>query len=297
MARPSPAPDAKRRSTDEIVAVRGRRLRVRISHADAPSGPPLLVLNGIGASLDVLDPFVDALPKDCEVIRLDPPGVGGSPDVLLPYHLTTFAPVVGDLVTKLGYGRVDVLGFSWGGALAQQLAVARPAQVRRLVLVATSTGVLSVPAHPRVLARFLAPRWPSWPRDAAGALAFAADFYGGTVRTHPELAAGALAAVAESLGHRRRGYLQQLAAATGWTSLPLLRLIGARTLVIAGDDDPIIPSLNATILGRGIPNARVHRHPGGHLAIMTEARELAPVVADFLAAPEPWSAARAAAGS
>jgi pimeloyl-ACP methyl ester carboxylesterase len=205
----------------------------------------------------------------------------------------TFAPVVGDLVARLGYSHVDVLGYSWGGALAQQLAIMRPAQVRRLVLVATSTGVLSVPASPRVLARFLAPRWPSWPRDPAGALAMAADFYGGTVRTHPELALDAIAAVAESLGHRRRGYLQQLAAATGWTSLPLLRLIRARTLVIAGTDDPIIPSLNATILGRGIPDARVHRHPGGHLAILTEAPELASVVAEFLAAPEVWSVSRA----
>jgi len=74
--------------------------------------------------------------------------------VVLPYHLTTFAPVVGDLVTALGHDRVDVLGYSWGGELAQQLAVARPAQVRRLVLVATTTGALSVPASPRVLSRF-----------------------------------------------------------------------------------------------------------------------------------------------
>jgi poly(3-hydroxyalkanoate) depolymerase len=293
MARRMISPYAERpRITDTVVAVRGRRLRVQVRRPAAASGPPLLVLNGIGAALDVLDPFVEALPTDREVIRLDPPGVGGSPDIVLPYHLTTFAPLVGDLVAKLGYRRVDVLGYSWGGALAQQIAVARPAQVRRLVLVATSTGVLSVPASPRVLARFLAPRWPSWPRNPAGALAFAADFYGGTVRTHPELAVDALAAVAESLRHRRRGYLQQLTAAAGWTSLPLLRLIRARTLVVAGTDDPIIPLLNATILGRGIPDARVHRHPGGHLAIITEARELASVIAHFLAAPEPRTEAR-----
>ena len=65
----------------------------------------------------------------------------------------------------------------------------------------------------------------------------------------------------------------------------MLRLIRARTLVIAGTDDPIIPIANATILGRGLPDARVHHHPGGHLAIVTEARELAGVAADFLSAP------------
>ncbi len=283
MARPSTSPNAERPTvTDELVAVRGRRLRVQVRHPRRPSGPPLLVLNGIGATLDVLDPFVDALSADREVIRLDPPGIGGSPDVLLPYHLTTFAPVVGDLVAKLGHRRVDVLGYSWGGQLAQQLALVRPAQVGRLVLVATTTGTLSVPAGPRVLSRFFVPRWP---QDPVAALAVAADFYGGTVRTHPEGAAAALSMIGDSLQHHRRGYVQQLAATAGWTSLPLLRLIRARTLIVAGDDDPIIPPLNATILNRGIPGSRVYRHPGGHLAIVTEAPELAAVAERFLDAP------------
>jgi poly(3-hydroxyalkanoate) depolymerase len=291
MACPSISPNAERLTvTDGIVTVRGRKLRVQVRRPQTASGPPLLVLNGIGAALDLLDPFVEALPADREVVRLDPPGVGGSPDVLLPYHLTTFAPVVGDLLLKLGYGRVDVLGYSWGGALAQTLAVVRPAQVRRLVLVATTTGALSVPARPRVLSRLLTPRWP---RDPAAALAVATEVYGGSLRTHPERAADTLVAIAHSLHRSRRGYAQQLAATVGWTSLPVLRLIRARTLVVAGDDDPIIPSLNASILGRGIPDARVHRHPGGHLAIITEAPELAAVTARFLGAPEPWSAANA----
>jgi poly(3-hydroxyalkanoate) depolymerase len=283
MACPSTSPNAERlRITNELVVVRGRRLRVQVRRSRAASGPPLLVLNGIGAALDLLDPFVDALPADREVIRFDPPGVGGSPDVLLPYHLTTFAPVVGDLLVELGYGRVDVLGYSWGGALAQQLAVVRPAQVRRLVLVATTTGALAVPPSPRVLGRFIAPRWPHRQVDA---LAVAAELYGGTVRTHPERTVQMLLAITDSLHRSRRGYAQQLAAMVGWTSLPVLRLIRARTLVVAGDDDPIIPPLNAAILGRGIPDARVHRHPGGHLAIITEAAELAAVTAEFLYSP------------
>jgi poly(3-hydroxyalkanoate) depolymerase len=291
MARPSTSLQAERLTvTDELVGVRGRRLRVQIRRPQASYGPPLLVLNGIGASLDLLDPFVQALPADREVIRIDPPGIGGSPDALLPYHLTTFAPLVGDLVAQLGYDRVDVLGYSWGGDLAQQLAVVRPAQVRRLVLVATSTGALSFPAGPRVLCRFFLPHWLD---DPTAALTVAAELYGGTVRTHPERAVTALAAIADVVRHHRRGYALQLAATIGWTSLPVLRLIGARTLVVAGTDDPIIPIANATILGRGIPDARVHHHPGGHLAIVTEAHELAGTVAEFLGAAEPWSVARA----
>jgi poly(3-hydroxyalkanoate) depolymerase len=270
------------RSDDELVVVRGRPLRVAVRRSAAPSGPPLLLVNGIGAPLELLDPFVAALPPGRAVIRVDPPGVGGSPEATWPYHLATFAPVLADLVRALGHERVDLLGYSWGGELAQQLALGCPEVVRRLVLVATSTGVLSVPAAPRVLARFLFPRPPA---DPAAALRMAADFYGGSVRTHPERAAAALALIADGLHRHRRGYLQQLAATTGWTSLPVLRLVRAPTLVVAGDDDPVIPRLNASILARGIPDARLHRHPGGHLAIVTEAEDLAAVVEGFLAEP------------
>src|SRR4051812_31166828 len=204
MARPSISAHTDRPTvTDGLVAVRGRRLRVQVRRPQAPSGPPLLLLNGIGATLDLLDPFADALPADREIIRLDPPGIGGSPGLLLPHHLTTLPPVVGDLAAQLGHDRVDVLGYSWGGELAQQLAFCRPAQVRRLVLFATSTGALSVPASPRVLSRFFLPRWP---QDPTAALAVAADLYGGTGRTHPERAAAALTEDAEGLGRHPGGY-------------------------------------------------------------------------------------------
>jgi poly(3-hydroxyalkanoate) depolymerase len=281
MARPLSSLRARFIVTDELMTVRGRQLRVQVRRPQAPSSPPLLVINGIGAELDLLDPFVAELPADREVILFDPPGIGGSPAAALGYHLTTLAPVVGDLITQLGHDRVDVLGYSWGGQLAQQVAITRPERVRRLVLVATTTGALAVPPSPRVVCRFLLRRWP---QDPVAVLAVAAELFGGTVRTHPERAAATLAGIADSLRRGRRGYAQQLAATVGWTSLPLLRLIRARTLVIAGDDDPMIPTANARILGCGIPDARVHRHPGGHLAIITEAPEQADVIIDFLGA-------------
>jgi pimeloyl-ACP methyl ester carboxylesterase len=114
--------------------------------------------------------------------------------------------------------------------------------------------------------------------------------YGGTVRDDPGAAARALHA-ASRLGPRR-GYYFQLAASAGWSSLPFLRLIRQPTLVVAGDDDPIIPAVNARIMARGIPNARLHLYHGGHLALVTEATELAPVVEGFLDEPEQAQPAR-----
>jgi pimeloyl-ACP methyl ester carboxylesterase len=80
-----------------------------------------------------------------------------------------------------------------------------------------------------------------------------------------------------------RGYLYQLLAIASWTSLHALTLIRQPTLVLSGDDDPLIPTVNARIMARGIPHARLHMYHGGHLALVTEAAELAPVIDRFLA--------------
>jgi poly(3-hydroxyalkanoate) depolymerase len=260
------------------VTAGGRTLRVAVRPGTDSSVPPLLLMNGIGASLEVLQPFVDALDIRRTVIRFDVPGVGGSPRPVVPYNLSTFTPVVGRALTLLGFTEpVDVLGLSWGGALAQHFAVQHRRRCRRLVLAATATGSLMVPANPRVLARMLTPRRH---RDADYARSIAGDIYGGTMRTHPERAAQVLHS-ATRLGPRR-GYYFQLAASTGWSSLPFLKLIRQPTLIVAGDDDPIVPVVNARIMARLLPDARLHVYEGGHIALVTEADGLAPVIEEFL---------------
>lgn len=263
---------------DEVV--RGRRIRVAVRRA-AGSGPartPLLLMNGIGASIEVLQPFVDELPAELEVIRFDVPGIGGSPAPLVPYHMTTLAPLVGQLLRQLGHELVDVLGFSWGGGLAQQFAVSQAEHCRRLVLVGTGTGLIMVPGRPQVLAKMLTPRRH---RDPEYVRRIAAELYGGTMRTRPERAARVLRS---GTPHGpERGYYYQLLAGFGWSTLPVLGLIRQPTLIVAGDDDPIIPTINAKIMQRGIPDARAHIYHGGHLALLTEADELAPVIDAFLA--------------
>jgi len=266
------------RESVQLISAGGRSLRVSVREGTDDATPPLLLLNGIGASLEVLQPFVDALHPRRTVIRFDVPGVGGSPRPVVPYVLATFSPVVARLLDELGHpDPVDVLGFSWGGGLAQHFAVQHRRRVRRLVLAATGTGSLMVPAHPRVLARMLTPRRH---RDPEYARSIAGDIYGGTMRSHPERAARALHAQTR-LGPKR-GYYYQLAAAAGWSSLPFLRLIRTPTLIVAGDDDPIIPAINAHVMARCIPDAELHLYRGGHLALVTEAPALAPVVERFL---------------
>ena len=156
---PRPAAEAGRRLAERmrIVAVGGRTLRVSVREGDQ-GWPPLLLCNGIGVSLELFQPFVDALDPRRPVIRFDMPGIGGSPAPVVPYHLATLPSLLAGLLDQLGYQQADVLGISWGGGLAQQFALSRPERVRRLVLVATAPGSLMVPASPRVLLRMLTPR-------------------------------------------------------------------------------------------------------------------------------------------
>jgi poly(3-hydroxyalkanoate) depolymerase len=271
-------PSSSGREYVRTVTSAGRTVRVSVRPGTDPAVPPLLLMNGIGASLEVLQPFVDALDRRRTVIRFDVPGVGGSPGPVVPYNLVTFSPVVDGMLTRLGFdGQVDVLGLSWGGGLAQHFAVQYRHRVRRLVLVATATGTLMVPAHPHVLTKMLTPRRH---RDPDYARSIAGEIYGGTMRTRPEVAAHALHDHTR-LGPRR-GYYFQLAASAGWTSLPFLKLIRQPTLLVMGDDDPIIPAVNARIMARLLPRARLHLYQGGHIALITEADRLAPVIEEFL---------------
>jgi poly(3-hydroxyalkanoate) depolymerase len=259
------------------VAAGGQRIRVDIRQG---TGVPLVLCNGIGASLEVLDPFVAELDSATTVIRFDVPGTGGSPNSVIPYGFPYLAWVLGRALTKLGIGVVDILGISWGGALAQQFAFQNPRRCRRLMLVATGTGVLMVPAHPRVLAKMLTLRRF---RDPEYTASIAGGLYGGTVRAQSRDVAGIFGTQLHA--GSKIGYVYQLLAGSIWTSLFALPGVRQPTLVLAGTDDPIVPIANAHILSRLIPHAELHLHTGGHIDLVTNAVELAPVIDTFLHNP------------
>ncbi|WP_426565945.1 poly(3-hydroxyalkanoate) depolymerase [Angustibacter sp. McL0619] len=259
--------------------VLGHEVRVSVRPGSEP-GPPLLLCNGLGAGLDVLQPFVDHLDPRIEVVRFDVPGAGGSGSPKLPYRFSLLACFATRLLEQLGYDRFDVLGISWGGALAQQLAFQNPRRCRRLVLASTGTGMLMVPGGFSVLSKMLTPRRY---RDPAYARDIAADLYGGRMRESPEEVRHLI--YEQSRIGSRTGYLFQLLAGAGWTSLPALPLIRQQTLILAGNDDPIIPLVNAHIMRRLLPHATVHVFADGHLGLVTSADELGPLVSQFLRAP------------
>jgi poly(3-hydroxyalkanoate) depolymerase len=259
--------------TIHLIDVGGHSLRVGLTPG---SGPPLLVFNGIGANLELLQPLTEAL-DGIETIVFDVPGAGGSAPRLSPYRLRCLARLASRLLDRLGHaGPADVLGISWGGALAQQFAFSCRKRCRKLILAATTPGVLMVPGSMLALARLLNPRRFG---DPSHLERVAPHIYGGEARRDPRI-------IREywrrSKSPHWLGYLYQQLAFWGWSSLPWLPLLPQPTLVLAGNDDPLVPLVNARILATLIPRARLEVVDDGHLFLLSNPRRIAPTIRSFL---------------
>lgn len=254
------------------VTVAGHHLHV-CHRPGAPGRRPLVLVNGIGASLEFLDPLVAALDPQRPVVRFDVPGIGGSPTPCVPLPMAGLAFLLAGLLDELGYARADVLGLSWGGGIAQQFALQHPDRTGKLALVSTGMGAVMVPARLSVLAKMLTPRRyndRNYRHDAG------AEIYVGESQADVDEVFSRARPVAP------RGYLYQLLALMSWTSFPVLPFIAAPTLVLNGRLDPVIPVVNAHIMGALLPQSTVHLHEGGHVGILTRPHDLGPVLEDFL---------------
>ncbi len=258
-----------------IVTAAG--LTIRFSIQRGRGAYPLLLINGIGAPLELWGGFRGKL--GVETIAFDAPGTGGSAAPRRPRSMWELARSVSAHLDQLGYGTIDVLGISWGGGLAQYLALVRRTRVRRLILVCTAFGLGSIPANPRVALELLRPTRYFSPSHLARV---GPALFGGEIRRRPEM----LRHQAKLRSRHRpstRGYVYQLLAASTWVSLPLLPLMQAETLVLLGADDPIVHVVNGRILRRLMPHAELRVVPGaGHLFLLDQPEAAASIVRDFL---------------
>lgn len=269
---------------DAVVSmekVGGRTLRVATWRLDSANEyPPILFFNGIGANIEALAPFCEEM-SERAFIMFDMPGIGESPDPLVPYNPFTISWAASELLTKLGVDQVDVMGISWGGGIAQHFAMQHPNRTRRVILIATSAGMLMVPGSPKALSKMANPRRYI---DTEFMLKNFETLYG-----------EGLGKMAGKKGHMSRlkppsprGYMYQLLCMLGWTSAPALPfLLKKETLIMMGDDDAIVPLINGKFLDFLIPNAELKiLHGGGHLFLLSHREESVTAIRDFLNAPD-----------
>ncbi|MGB3455019.1 MAG: alpha/beta fold hydrolase [Litorimonas sp.] len=237
---------------------------------------PLLFFNGIGANLEIAQLFADTF-TGRDIITFDMPGVGGSPDPTVPYRPWWVAKAARQILRENGYHRVDVLGVSWGGGPAQQFAWQNKSMTRRLILCATSPGWTMVPGNPKALSKMMSPK-----------RYIDRDFLKKNFETLYGDAAGHAGEFAVNMVPPSvKGYLYQLGAMMGWSSVPFARRIRARTLIIMGGNDHIVPAVNGRILHALYRRSRLEVLDGaGHLFLLTRREETVALIRDFFSEPE-----------
>jgi poly(3-hydroxyalkanoate) depolymerase len=258
----------------EVIEWRGHRICV----TEHGRGRPLFLVPGIGCSAEMWAPFIDYFPSR-RVISFDAPGAGRSSTPYYPVPVASLALLAAAVLDSRGVDCTDVIGFSYGGAIAQQLAYDYPDRVRRLVLAATNCGVGSFFGRAAAMLAMATPlRFysPTYFEHVA------AEVYGGVTGRDP-------AKRSNASGARRRappssyGYAMQLLGGVGWSSWGFLPEIPHETLVVCGDDDPLVPLVNARMLAARIPRATLEVvERAGHLLLWDEPERIAPQIGKFV---------------
>jgi pimeloyl-ACP methyl ester carboxylesterase len=250
----------------------------RICVSEIGTGKPLFLVPGIGCSADMWEPFMPYFPNR-RLVSFDAPGTGRSSTPLFPVPVSSLAALAVAVLDDRGVDCTDVVGFSYGGAIAQQLAYGYPERVRRLVLAATNFGWGSALGSPEALAVMATPlRFYS----AGYFERVAARVYGGVTGRDAAKRHGA-AGARRRLPPSQYGYAMQLLGGMGWSSWSFLPEIRHETLVVCGGDDPLVPVANARILAERIPRAKltvVER--AGHLLLWDEPERIAPQIGRFV---------------
>ena len=264
-------------TTDQVMHISGQAVRVRVRG----DGPPLLLINGLGANISMWEPLLEAL-EGFQLVTFDAPGTGGSKAPFLPYPLSRIADIAAEVLDELGHDQVDVLGYSLGGGVAQELARRHPERLRRLVLVSTSCGTGAIPGALRALLAVTTPARhyiKSGHRVAMKMVTLA------PAEQASERLRGQSGKRQQEAPPTVRGYMLQMNAFARFGSLPWLQSIEQPTLLVSGTHDRLVPIANSALLAAHLPNARLHiADQWGHYLLQDPASGAAAAIADFLSA-------------
>ncbi len=261
---------------DVEIDVAGQRLGITRTHGH---GTTLLLLSDYGADRALLASFCQAL--SCPTVIFDWPGMHGSQGVSFAaarQRMAARAGLVAGLLDALGLARVNVLGMGWGGLLAQQLARSHAGRVHALVLVATSCGQTMLPGRWRALKRLAR-------IDGLAGLAVdareAREIFGGRSERDCRDVASVLAGARAPSPAALAG---QLYAVAGFSSLLFAQRIKSPALILAGDDDRIVPLANARLLQLLMPHAELSvLYGAGHWLLIERRSEALRRIEAFLA--------------
>lgn len=255
----------------------------RLAYAVAGEGEPLLLIMGFGGTMDYWGfPFLSQLTKSFKVIAFDNRGVGESSFGSESPSIYRFAQDAAGLLDRLGYPSAHVFGWSMGGYIAQELALERPDLLRRLVLYGTcSDHRAALAARKEAFGELMD---TSLSDQGRSEVALRMLFPTTWLQEHPGFAQAFISRPMTVYSRCAEGISGQVSAIASWEGCTSrLGRINARTLVIAGELDRVIPPELSKETADLIPNGEYGSFPdGGHGLIYQYPKELARMAAGFL---------------
>jgi pimeloyl-ACP methyl ester carboxylesterase len=245
---------------------------INIYYERSGAGERLLFLNGSGSSLANSGLMVKPFAKHFDVLAHDQRGLGKTSKPVGPYEMTDYAADAAALLDHIGWKSCRVVGVSFGGMVAQELAIRYPGRVERLALLCTSPGGIA----------------PSYPLHKDGRFRpelLDTRFTDEYLEEHAD-AKGLVAVMKERRAERKterelRGMWEQLLARSRHDVVDRLHLITAPTFVGCGRYDGTAPPANSELIAEKVPNADLHYYEGGH-AFMYQDRQAFKDVIEFL---------------
>jgi 3-oxoadipate enol-lactonase len=237
---------------------------IEIYYQRSGSGPPTLFLNGSGATLAatgmMLTPFIEHF----DVLAHDQRGMGRTAVPPGPYSMADYAADAAALLDHVGWQTCRVVGISFGGMVAQELAVTYPERIERLALLCTSPGGRGGSSYPLHELEDLAPD----ERAALTPQLLDTRFTANWLLSHPgdRMLAEAMNMRPTPAGaEERRGISEQLGARRHHDVFDRLHRISCPTLVACGSSDGIAPASNSRMIAGQIPDADLRVFEGGHI--------------------------------
>lgn len=251
------------------------------------SGPRLLYIGGSGGDLRQKPSVFDGpLARNFEVLSYDQRGLGRTDAPDTRYTMADYAEDAAALLDAVGWDRCAAMGVSFGGMVAQELAIRHPARIDRLVLACTSSGGVGKPSYPLHELQHLSPA------DRALKSIELSDTRCNVAwrEANPDVTRGMIEFINEQsktadgepgreVGARRQ--LEARADHDTWNRLPSLSM---PVYICGGRHDGIAPPSNQEALARAIPNSRMELFEGGHMFLMQDRSAFEKIV-QFIAQP------------
>ncbi|MBA3841266.1 MAG: alpha/beta fold hydrolase [Actinobacteria bacterium] len=249
---------------------------MKVAWRESGAGETVLLIQGLGYGAWGWDPVVPGLAERFRVLSFDNRGIGDSDKPAGPYTARMMADDALQVLDEAGVERAHVVGASLGGMIAQELAVAAPERVEKLVLACTTPGGAAGVPMPEVTIRLFQEAATLAPEVALR------RFVQNALGTEPaESLVDELFALRVANPPDPEGWQAQAAAGTTFPGVD--GAIEAPTLVLQGTSDNVVAAGNAEVLAARIPGARIELFEGaGHLFFWEQPDAFVRIVTEFV---------------